>query len=434
MALVQLPFPAQQTPLPEIADYYRLYAAEYRDLFPEYRLSATDIWELPLWISHLDGALDRDDTVLIDASREPFRVADCVRRIARTTGPETLLFFSPLAQNLSLAAAVSRQLRARGYRTVVGGNMSELAGADDFDLVHTGLARAGIYEEIAGRTGRIGHPVTLGRRQQPLGYRPRYRLLAGLAGRVPRFRLFASHGCLFTCTFCGDAWSQQLHLVDPADLAAEVAEVRSTFPDLKIIFMGDKTFGQSRPAVENLRRVLRPEHGFRLIVQTHVAMVSPWLLDAMAELGVEVVEMGFETASSQILEELDKYGGEEVYRRAIALLAGRGFNVILNVLGGLPNETRESQAQTLAFLRANTDGVWLYNLYNFVPYPKTPIFPTLRERILDWDFANWREDLPIVYRPYHQSREEAWDHFLELVDLATTVLARRRAELRRAAG
>ncbi|HEU5228861.1 MAG TPA: hypothetical protein VFU49_13680, partial [Ktedonobacteraceae bacterium] len=96
-----------------------------------------------------------------------------------------------------------------------------------------------------------------------------------------------------------------------------------------------------------------------------------------------------------------------------------------NVLGGLPNETRESQQRTLDFLEKTAHFVWLYNLYNFVPYPKTPLFPMIRDRIVDWNFQNWREDGPVVFTPFNQSREEAWEHFLRLVDVSTNLILRK---------
>jgi hypothetical protein len=97
----------------------------------------------------------------------------------------------------------------------------------------------------------------------------------------------------------------------------------------------------------------------------------------------------------------------------------------LNVLGGLPNETVDSQSSTLDFLDLTADHVWLYNLYNFVPYPKTQLFSALKERIVDWDFQNWREDRPVVFEPYHQTREQAWEHFVRLVERATSLIKRR---------
>jgi hypothetical protein len=427
IALVQLPFPSQSDPLPILSRYYEAYVEEYQKIFPEYKLQEGDLWEAPLWVAHLDGAIGRPDTIFIDLSKEPFQAGACIEKIHQEVSNLYLIFMSPLAQNLSLASEISRELIKDGYRTVVGGNMVELVSLEDFSIVYTGIARTGVYEEILSQCStRLGSKPFLGRNQKRLGYRPRYRLLSTFGERVPLVRLNASHGCLFGCTFCGDAWTKQLHLVELEHLQAEVDEIREVFPITKLIYIGDKTFGQSREAVENLGKVISPQFGFRLIAQTHVTMISPWLLDAMEALGVEVVEIGFETANSTILSELKKLGGEERFMRAFQKLNNRGFHVILNVIGGLPNETHESQQQTLHFLEMTSGLVWLHNLYNFVPYPKTPIFPTIRDRIVDWNFQNWREDKPVVFTPYHQTREEAWEYFLRLVDSATTLIVNKK--------
>ena len=143
VALVQLPFPSQSDPLPALAAYYDAYNREYAKVFPEYAVKTGDLWEAPLWVAHMDGAIGCPDTQFIDLSRARFVVEDCVREIVERVTPPALIFCSPLAQNFSLAAAVSRHLIARGYRTVVGGNMSELASLKDFSTVHSGIVHQG---------------------------------------------------------------------------------------------------------------------------------------------------------------------------------------------------------------------------------------------------------------------------------------------------
>jgi hypothetical protein len=114
-----------------------------------------------------------------------------------------------------------------------------------------------------------------------------------------------------------------------------------------------------------------------------------------------------------------------MYHNALEQLHRAGIKVVLNVLGGLPNETNATHQETLSFLEASADLVWLHNLYNFVPYPKTPLYPTIRSRIIDWDFNNWREDKPVVFTPYNQSREQSWEQFLNLVSCATRLVEQR---------
>jgi len=248
--LVQLPFPSQASPLPELSAYYAAYDRKYRQHFPEYAVNSGDLWEAPLWIAHLDGALARDDTTFVDLSKAPFSAEACIRDIVEQVPPKALVFLSPLAQNLGLAAQVSRGLMPLGYRTIVGGNMSELAPREDFDTVHSGLLTPELYWDlVSGGAPRSAAPLKLGKQPKPLGYSPSYRLLADFSKRVPLVRLNASHGCLLACAFCGDAWSRQLHLVDRARLQEEVAELRRVFPHTRLVYLGDKTFGQSEAAV-----------------------------------------------------------------------------------------------------------------------------------------------------------------------------------------
>jgi hypothetical protein len=92
------------------------------------------------------------------------------------------------------------------------------------------------------------------------------------------------------------------------------------------------------------------------------------------------------------------------------------------MMGGLDGETEQSHRQTLQWLRANQDALWLFNLYNFVPYPLTPDFPRLRKRIVNWNFADWREDSPVVYQPSHLTRERSWELFQEKIATAHEIV------------
>jgi hypothetical protein len=420
VSLVQLPFPSQREPEPSLDAYYAVHGRLFHHLVSDYRIGDGDLWEAPLWVAHLDGAIGRDDTSLLDLSRVPAAIGPCTAVIEREAPQNAYLFFSPLAQNFDLAIGISRALRGSNRLTVLGGNMSRIASVDDFDVVFHGQVSADLLDRIdRQRAGIVGTWPRRGRSQPRSGFRPRYRLLRDFGRRVPLVRLNASHGCLFSCTFCGDGWSRQLHVVPYEDLAGELDEIEATFPAARCIYIGDKTFGQSRAAVENLIRACAHRKRYHIIVQTHVTMVDDWLLDALDRLGADIVEMGMETADAALLRQVNKRGSAPEYRTAIERLQSRGKAVTLNVLGGLPYQTDTSHAATLAFLRDTTDIVYSYNLYNFVPYPETPLFEPLKPRIVDWCFSNWREDRPAVYQPFTLSRERAWEQFLELIAFCT---------------
>jgi len=425
VVIVQLPFPSMAEPHPAVARYYEGYEARYRALFPSYYVPEGELWELPLWVAHLAGML-RDigaRPLYVDLSRSPATADACFEALAALTTVDDMLFLSPLAQNFDLALEVSGAALAAGYRTVLGGNMATLAADGSATHVHVGQAtpdslRAIVDGSGGGRTETRARP---GRGAEVTSV-PDYTIFGAPTGRVPLLRLNASHGCLYACTFCGDAWSRQLRVVQRAALEAEVEQLESFFPGTRTLYVGDKTFGQSVEAVDNLTEAL-DGHGYELIVQTHVLHVTPALIERMRTLNVRVVEMGFETADDDVLNAARKPGkGIDNYLEKIQMLDRAGIKVVLNILGGLPWERAQSHRMTLEFMRDTHDLVWLYNLYNFVPYPLTPVFPTLRPRIFDWNYRNWREDAPPVFLPYFQSPSDSWQHFLETVDVATTLV------------
>lgn len=425
--IVQLPFPSTWSPEPDLDAYYRVYERRFTELLPEYFVPEGQLWEMPLWVAHLTALLDQVglESTFVDLSRAG--ASACAQRLLDESAPGDLILMSPLAQNFALALEVSRSMQAAGRKCVLGGNMAPLVPPGTCHSVFRGQLDAGAAQRLAaiahgGGQGLIQIAPRRGLQPHRISWAPDYRHLEGYAGQVPLIRINASHGCLFECDFCGDAWSSQLTLVDRDALRREVDDLIERFPKCRIIYIGDKTFGQSREAVANLRAVFAGRPGFRFIVQTHVMQVKPWVIEAMADLGVVVAEMGFESADTAMLKSQNKLSrGLDDYTRRIAALRAAGIHVVLNVMGGLDEETAESHRLTVQWQREHRELLWLCNLYNFVPYPLTPSFARLRPRIFDWDFANWREDAPVVYKPAHLTVQESWEMFKEKISTALEV-------------
>ena len=359
------------------------------------------------------------EPALLDLSREDPIVDICVNRILLATDLGETIMFSPLAQNFDLTLAVCVGLMQSDRRTIIGGNMAALVKPSQCSMVYRGLLDPGRLRSFLYHSDQSVVTDLVSLRRGRAAWVPSYRLLQGYHGKVPLLRLSASHGCLFSCSFCGDAWSQKLYVVDRLALEAEVCQFEGLFPETRLIYVGDKTFGQSKEAVANLLAVFESRPQYRFIIQTHIRAVNAELIEIMQRLGVIAVELGFETGSADLLSESSKVTlPEREYLETIDRIRSAGIRVILNVLGGLPNEREACHCATIDVLGRWSSCVFLYNLYNFVPYPLTPIFPSLRLELLNWNFADWREDAPPVFEPYHQTMEQSWERFLEKVNVA----------------
>jgi len=423
--IVQLPFPAMAAPHPEVAAYYQDYGRAFASAHSGYFVPDATLWELPLWVAHLSGMLEAIgyESRLIDLSTLPAEVETCARSILAATKPGERVLLSPLAQNFDLALAISAILMAEKRITLLGGNMATLATPGSATAIHRGPATpTSLATLLQGSesvlTGRLEADAVA-------RWRPSYRLLESYRRKVPLLRLNASHGCLFACDFCGDAWSRSLTIVAPDVLEYEVSQFERLFPETRLIYIGDKTFGQSMEAVRNLLAVFEDRHDYRFVVQTHVLALTPDVLEAMRRLGVVAVELGFESASPRLMRSNRKANRDpDFFHQAIRRLREAGMRVVLNVLSGLPEEDSAAHRATLDFIDQTASDVWLYNLYNFVPYPLTAQFARIRDRIVDWRFCNWREDGLPVFEPLHVTREESFRFFVEKVQAAHIAVKR----------
>jgi len=421
--LVQLPFPSSADPNQQLSAYYKDYSKKFASAIPEYFIREDALWELPLWIAHLAGLLEAigSDYQFLDLSGCEPEADVCLSELLPRIEEGEIVMLSPLAQNLDIATGVSKRLLELGRLPVIGGNMAGLVNQEDAFIVYRGLIDV---ERITALISCTGDGSVSGIEQSRRGritWTPNYSRLAGY--KVPLLRLNASHGCLYNCSFCGDAWSRKLYVVELSALEAEVKQFEELFPDTQLLYIGDKTFGQSREGIANLCKVLAQHPRYRLIVQSHINQIDGELIDLMRKLRVVVVELGLETADRDMLKQSAKdMPDEDVYLAKLKQIKAAGINVVLNLLGGLPMEQPSSHDKTLTAMRRWSSVVWLYNLYNFVPYPLTPYFESLKDRIFTWNFSCWREDMPPVFHPYHQSADESWSRFLEKIAVAHEVI------------
>lgn len=375
---IQLPFPTTKTVTNQYEiDYYKEYEKSYKQVFPDYYIPENSLWELPLWIGYLYGKFQSNPKEVINLSRHDFDVDTCVSTILDRIDKDSTLCFSPLAQNYSLAIEIIKRLK--GYNILVGGNMNPVKHHIKAPLDLSGLKQC--FPDM------------------------------------PLVRVFGSHGCIFNCTFCGDVFShKKLKIETEESIRQQIEQYQQHYPDTKIMFVGDKTFGQC--SVKPLLNAVK-DYEYDLIVQSRPRLITPKLIDSMVELNVKAIELGFETANKEVCKAVNKQQESEDTLRAIEALDKRGIKTVVNILVGLPQETNETYHQTLEFMESANP--WLYNIYNFVPYPLTNLYKTLKSenRIVEDNWEKWLENGQPVFEPYNVSREKVFEWYNIFLKAAT---------------
>lgn len=383
--LTQLPFPSTYDPDPTSAVYYRAYSQVWQEQFGSTIIPESGLWELPGWLAYAGGYLK--------ANRLPYRIRFWEPGQDAPGKPGNSIWLSPLAQNLDLALSLAEQWAHQGRGILLGGPMASSVPAQ-FTTVKA-------------------LPLAL----------PDYTQLSHL--RPPLFRIFGQHGCPLTCSFCLDARTARLP-VESYVIQQQYEDACALFPSVQWLYIGDKTLGSNRQALENLSSVLSLQQTHKVIAQTRIEFVTPAFCDVLTRMNVKVLELGFEAGGTRLKSQYHKeHVSLTIWQERLAMLWHHGICPILNICAGFPHETLIDHESTMQDMRELALFTWIWNMYNFVPYPGTALYMQLaQDSRLDSpvQWSAWREDGPAVFQPYHATKEELFSRYLDKIALAYALI------------
>jgi radical SAM superfamily enzyme YgiQ (UPF0313 family) len=180
---------------------------------------------------------------------------------------------------------------------------------------------------------------------------------------VPRLTL--SYGCLNNCKFCIVPHFKIINVNKDV-----IYQQIDSFRDLnyRLIYLDDKTFGQADnySSLKELKeKILREQctdfNGF--IVQTTNSMLVKKAKE-FKDIGVSVVELGWETYNDSILRKYRKPSSEGMIRKSVEYGKRYGLKLIANIIIGFPEETEESYQKTYDFIM---EQLKLGNIIGFNP-------------------------------------------------------------------
>ena len=185
--------------------------------------------------------------------------------------------------------------------------------------------------------------------------------------RSPYASVYSSQGCPFQCYFCnihalyGDRnirWRPIKNMLKEIHLLASRYKVKN-------IKFWDELFALKEERVFEICEGL--PKGLNIWAYARVDTVTPRMLKAMKQGGMNWLAYGFESADAKIRDGVNKHSDVE---RAIDMTRDAGINIMANFMFGLPGETLETMRATLDFAKSH---LFEYvNFYDALPYPGSP--------------------------------------------------------------
>ena len=335
----------------------------------------TESFWYPVWLSYPAGLLP--DSRLLDAPAHKITAAETVK-IAReyefvvvftsTVGFENDLRLVRQMKECEpdlKVAFVGPPVQVRPAESLMASADIDFVVRGEFDYAVAEFAKGKPLQEISGVSYRSGGQVIHNAPRPPLDTEELDRLpfatevykrdLAIENYNVPFLMhpyvaLYTSRGCPPQCTFC--LWPQTLsghewRVRSAENVAQEMRQALKAFPQVKEFHFDDDCFNIRKDRILELCAKLKPL-GFRWSCNARVHSDFE-TLKAMAEAGVRLLIVGFESGDPTILKNIKKGATLEMARAFAKNCRKLGILIHGDFVIGLPGETKHSIQRTIDF-------------------------------------------------------------------------------------
>src|SRR5205823_8128013 len=181
-----------------------------------------------------------------------------------------------------------------------------------------------------------------------------------------------ARSCAFNCSFCNyPTRAGKLTLASLDTIEKELDSIRQLGQVRNVVFIDD-TFNVPLPRFKDLcRLMIRNDYNFNWFSYFRCSNSDEEAIELMAKSGCKGVFLGIESGSPAILTNMNKAATIEKYERGIKLLHEHGILTFASFIVGLPGETDETVAETVAFIRATKPSY--YRAQMWYCEPGTPI-------------------------------------------------------------
>ena len=181
--------------------------------------------------------------------------------------------------------------------------------------------------------------------------------------------IFIPHlGCPNTCVFCNQRTISGKISFDISETKKEIESALSTVEQdarVEIAFFGGSFTGIDRTLMIDLLRLahsyLRSGRVCSVRCSTRPDYISSEILDILEEYGVRTIELGLQSADEAVLSACRRGHGFEAEERACRMITERGFELVGQMMIGLPGSDIDSEMRTADFIiRAGASAARVY--------------------------------------------------------------------------
>ena len=234
--------------------------------------------------------------------------------------------------------------------------------------------------------------------------------------------MVTARGCPFSCTFCSLAtiWGRRVRYHSLDRVIREI-KLRKVKYGTNYFSFRNGTFTLKRQRVVDFcQRLLAQDMGIKWECLTRVDVIDKELVGLMRRAGCDVIRVGVESGSDEILKYMKKGITLAKIRKAANILNSSGMYWAAYFMLGVPNETEETVKESLKFIKEINPP--FVTLARYTPLPGTAMYEDVVTRGLldpnetDWAWASNQS----ISKPFVESGDNG--RLTELMDEASQLV------------
>ena len=169
----------------------------------------------------------------------------------------------------------------------------------------------------------------------------------------PEF-IVTARGCPSSCHFCSSPafWGKKVRFRSPQDIVEEILYIRQKFGLIYFSIRDDTFTADRKRAIEFCSLLVKHRANILWNCQSRVTAIDEELLVMMKMAGCECIQLGVESGSPRILQQLGKNITPAQITHAGKLIREIGINLSIYLISDVTDETADDLKQTINLVRS----------------------------------------------------------------------------------